>query len=92
VCVPVLRFSSPERPLPSPPPGLAFAEPTAPGADMSVNVPGPKIGVKSTGKTVRIDITNRGPDPASNAKVVIQIADVSDSVDVLLPGFAGCTD
>src|SRR5262245_5385425 len=73
-------------------PGLAFASPTAPGADMSVNVPGPKIGVKSTGKTVRIDITNRGPDPASHAKVVIQIADVADSVDVLLPGFAGCTD
>lgn len=72
-------------------PALA-EEPTLPGADLSVNVPGPKISLKTAAKTVRVDITNVGPDTASDARVTIQVADVSDAVEVVLPGNANCTE
>jgi hypothetical protein len=75
------------------PTGIALAEPAAPSADLSVNVPSPKIAVSSAQKIVRIDVTNHGPATATNAMLTLEVADVASFVDIGLPGASEhCTE
>lgn len=72
--------------------GPAFAEPVAPSADLTVNLPGPKVALHAESKAIRIDVTNLGPDVAADAKLTIETKNLSPMVTVETPGDTdGCT-
>jgi hypothetical protein len=67
------------------PPGDGPSADPAP-VDLSVTVPGPKVTIGSAGKRVRIDVSNLGYGTATNVVLTVDVADLTDAVEVDLPG------
>lgn len=80
--------TDPGDPTPPPsdePPGDEPPADPAP-VDLAVTVPGPKVTIGSAGKWVRIDVNNLGYGTAENVVLTVDVADLTDAVEVDLPG------
>ncbi|MQA24650.1 MAG: hypothetical protein GEU94_04090 [Micromonosporaceae bacterium] len=66
--------------------GEAGEEDEGPQVDLAVSTPGSKVTVGSPGKFVRVDVDNWSPNPAKNVQLTVEVGDLSDQVDVELPG------
>ena len=72
---------APPAPADDPSPG---EEPSL--VDLAVAAPGSKVTVGSKGKWIRIDVDNMGYETAKNVTLTLELGDLSDAVEVELPG------
>lgn len=57
----------------------------APSADLSISVASSRIALGATEKVLRVDVRNEGPAVAQKVTVVVDVAALSNDVDVVVP-------
>lgn len=81
--------STPTRGGPTTPPKPAGK---APQADVSISIATSRIALGSAGKVLRFDVRNDGPAVADNVTIVADVAELSNDVDIAVPGYCKIND
>ncbi|MGH3740687.1 MAG: hypothetical protein ACRDT1_05065 [Micromonosporaceae bacterium] len=83
---PTATTPAPTESAPSTPPSTSPTDEPKPWADLSVSAPGSKVTVGSDGKWISIRVDHNEGDTAEDVQVTLRTSDLSESVEVELPG------